>query len=254
MVVALTNDRQYVAVDNHGLMKLWHGVPSANSPLTRLVPADAAGLPQELDHWTAGAGLPAESERQRTPPSLEGWRPLKRLPNLAEWRPLAAPVSLAGWRPLRDEPPPSLQAQPTRPPTGSLRIRILPTGTTPTTLKEDGWCIGRAAMPWQAGMITHWKPNAREDWNRVIHYLEVTFGASSVNESTAARFRCSELEVAHMMLPQPEPLFGLPSVSTSILVLRVDLAFKTGDLWTVIDAPLSVAVFPIFTPALFSGP
>ena len=102
-------------------------------------------------------------------------------------------------------------------------------------------------------MIAHWKPNARRDWNRAIHYLEVTFGASFVNESIAARFRWSELEVAHMMLPQPEPLFGLRPVCTSMLVLRIDFAFKTGDLWTVIDAPLSVAVFPIFTPVPHLG-
>lgn len=102
-------------------------------------------------------------------------------------------------------------------------------------------------------MIAHWKPNAREGWNEVINYLEVTFGASSVKVSTAVRSRWAELEVAHMMLPQPEPLFGLPSFSTSTLVMRVDLAFKAGDLWTVIDASLFVAVFPILTPVPHLG-
>ena len=58
-------------------------------------------------------------------------------------------------------------------------------------------------------MIVHWRQNAREDWNQVIKYLEVTFGASSVRVSTAVRFRWAELEVAHLMLPQPELLFGL---------------------------------------------
>ena len=34
VVVALNNDRQYVAVDSQGLMELWHGVPAANSFLS----------------------------------------------------------------------------------------------------------------------------------------------------------------------------------------------------------------------------
>ena len=40
---------------------------------------------------------------------------------------------------------------------------------------------------------------------------------------------------------------------TSMLILRVDLAFQAGDVWTVVDSPLSVAVFSTFTDVAHLG-
>ena len=58
-------------------------------------------------------------------------------------------------------------------------------------------------------------------------------------------FKWADMRPAHMMPPQHPPLFGVPSLTAPMLVLDVDLAFQAGDLWTVVEAPLSVAVFPV---------
>jgi len=108
-------------------------------------------------------------------------------------------------------------------------------------------------LPWQSSTVVHWKDQAREDWKRVIQYLETTYGVLAARSGTAVRFRWAELEVAHTLPPQPAPLFGVAFLPTSMLILRVDLAFQVGDLWTVVDAPLSVAVFPTFTDVALWG-
>jgi len=136
---------------------------------------------------------------------------------------------------------------PTAPPTGSLRVQLLPAGTSSASLRDAGWCPDQSALPWQTSMVVQWDDHAREDWNRVIKYLELNFGVPAVRSGTAVRFRWAELEVANTLPTRSSPLFGVDSLPNSMLVLRVDLAFRAGDLWTMVESTLCVAVFPTFT-------
>lgn len=180
-------------------------------------------------------------------PDLAGWSPLPAIPDLAGWSSLPAPPDLAGWRPLLQQPPHTWHQMPSRPRTGCLRVRTLPSGTTSASLEEEGWCSDQIAMPWQSKMVAHWQEGSREDWNNVIHFFEKVYSIQAVRVGTAVRFKWSDMRLAQMMPSQHPPLFGVRSLSASMLVLDVDLAFQAGDLWTVVEASLSVAVFAVAT-------
>ena len=244
--VTLENDRLYEA-DEKGRMVLLPTTVIKAEPLGGEEPSSRAAATFDLDQVMGTSTGTAASAQGVQTPTLSEWRPLSPAPSLQGWRPLAQGPDLAGWRPLRQERPHQWPTRPTSPPTGSLRVRLMPAGTSAESLREAGWCPDQSALPWQTSMVVQWEDHAREDWNSVIKYLEVNFGGLAVRSGTAVRFRWAELEVANALPTRTGPLFGVESLPNSMLVLKVDLAFRAGDLWTTVESPVSVAVFPTFT-------